>query len=1051
MGGPDRRTVFRRVLLCLALCLTVPLTVGGLAAPAAGSETATWTPTARQKVRPNLRSRLDRDSTARQRVIVVGQPHADRRGMRQLAQSVSGRAFDLLPGFAAEIDRGQVERLTSSDEVQLVQLDGRAHATLDSARHWFGVDATHQAGYVGVAGDASHRSNVAIIDTGIDDSNPELSGAKVVAFQDCTSGGGCFTASPFDDAGHGTHVAGIAAGKGVDPTLQGVAPAVGLVGMKVLDNTGSGFESDIIDAIDRVVVQKDTWHVGVINMSLGVDCGANDPSGNGPPCDGSDALAQAADAAWTAGVTVVVAAGNSGPGIGTVGSPATAHHVISVGIMSDVTPGPSGYSDTPDAGFYLASWSSRGPTSDGRVKPEISGPGVAIRSACSHDASGSEACASASTQSLVLSGTSMASPFVAGTAALMLSADPTLTPDQVLADLQSTAVRWVGDDDPGPAVVSNEAGAGRLDVAAAMTLVAGSTVTGPAVPPHTHVRATLASSGDSATYPIVMADHGSCPLAATLNAPGEGATTPALTLALRQNGSAVSTQGTGGRADVLTKYLAPGTYDLVVTRGGGAGAGVYDLDISGPSPVSSTCGVGVSAFSAVDAGANPASAKPGFTNGDLTLGFTSTPGNTPTSWAVTVDSSTPPPAADPSWHSLASTAFTLSGSDGSHTLYPWLKNAGGDVSSAADAIARAVTITLDTTPPSGIAVTGPAGRVPARATYSASWTTASAGASDRAVVSYTGPPAAVLASDRPTAGSLTAKAPDVEAAATTVRVTVTDSAGNQASGSSSAFRVTGLGGYWADSYGGVHTFGSAPAAGEASRFGVPLARSLATQPTLDGGWLLDGYGGIRAVGAAPNLPPGGPYWSGWDIARDLAVPAARNGGYVLDGYGGVHSFGSVPAVTGAPYFGFDIARRLVLAPGGGGYVLDGYGGVHPFATGGITPAAVSGGPYFGFDIARGLAVQPGPGSTLSGYLLDGYGGVHPLSFAGSPATAAASASGYWSGWDIARGLTFLPDGSGGYVVDGYGGLHPWRSGANGQPPNLPETGYGKTARAVGIR
>ena len=169
-------------------------------------------------------------------------------------------------------------------------------------------------------------------------------------------------------------------------------------------------------------------------------------------------------------------------------------------------------------------------------------------------------------------------------------------------------------------------------------------------------------------------------------------------------------------------------------------------------------------------------------------------------------------------------------------------------------------------------------------------------------------------------------------------------------------------------------------------------------------------------------------------------------GLVLDGWGGLHPFGPGTAkptmsLQGAPYWsGWDIARGLATVPGPsgiqGGYVLDGWGGIHRFGVNGQAkpPAPNAGTPYWkGWDIARDVAVLP---DGSGGYVLDGWGGLHPVGFGGNPAPRSTSFGPYWKGWDIARGVALLDDGTGGYVLDGWGGIHAFAIGTNPKPPPI---------------
>jgi len=255
--------------------------------------------------------------------------------------------------------------------------------------------------------------------------------------------------------------------------------------------------------------------------------------------------------------------------------------------------------------------------------------------------------------------------------------------------------------------------------------------------------------------------------------------------------------------------------------------------------------------------------------------------------------------------------------------------------------------------------------------------------------------------------------------------------------------------YTLEAYGGVNAASSPPLSGSAYWWGWQIARVAHFQPGTNApqsGFVLDGWGGLHAYGA-PGLSETsgalGHYWSGWDIARDFAFLPDGTGGFVLDGYGGLHAFrvngatGPLQAVGNAYWPGWDIARKVVIfADGSGGYTLDGWGGIHPFGINRAAPVAASQiaqtGYWPGWSIARDIVLVPGDGGH-SGYTLDGWGGVHAFHVNGDGSTMPGpiAVSGYWRGWDIARGLWLLPGSAGaGYTLDGWGGLHPF----GGAPP-----------------
>ena len=283
--------------------------------------------------------------------------------------------------------------------------------------------------------------------------------------------------------GHGTFVAGLVGGTGASSgpangypaVYAGMAPNVNLIDLRVLDAFGGGTDSGVIAAIQEAITLKSTYNIRVINMSLGR------PIFESYTLDPVD---QAVEAAWQAGIVVVVAAGNDGrysptDGFGTIGVPANDPAVITVG--ATLTMGTATRVDDE-----IASYSSKGPTAiDHIVKPDLVAPGnhlVSIRDGGSTlDTLYPQFEVFSSNRNskyFVLSGTSMATPLVSGAVALMLQQTPSLTPDQVKARLMKTAWKGFGQFTQSTAdntgiVYSNEYdiftyGAGYLDVDAAL-------------------------------------------------------------------------------------------------------------------------------------------------------------------------------------------------------------------------------------------------------------------------------------------------------------------------------------------------------------------------------------------------------------------------------------------------------------------------------------------------------------------------------------------------------------------------------------------------------
>ncbi len=214
---------------------------------------------------------------------------------------------------------------------------------------------------------------------------------------------------------------------------RGVAPGASLLNAKVLDNRGGGYLSDILAGLDWAASQG----ADVVSLSLGAGFDI---------CDGSDDMSRAVDALMSLGVTVVAAAGNSGGAGGeTIGSPACARDVITVGA-------------TDYEGNGVAGFSSRGPTSDGRIKPDVVAPGEGIIAARARDTDMGQPVSDYYTMA---SGTSMATPHVSGVVALLKQANNDLSPLEIKRILSNSA------EDLGYTIFDQ--GAGQVDAAKAIS------------------------------------------------------------------------------------------------------------------------------------------------------------------------------------------------------------------------------------------------------------------------------------------------------------------------------------------------------------------------------------------------------------------------------------------------------------------------------------------------------------------------------------------------------------------------------------------------------
>ena len=396
------------------------------------------------KLDPILSQRLHQPG--RSRVVIRGTAA----GAATVASSVRGlggrivRELRLVDGLAVDVPNTLLPAIAANPFVERVSVDRPVAGAMERTGATIGASfVRQQLGYDGAG------IGVAIIDSGInaahDDLQPGVTGApRVTRFVDFVNG----RETPYDDYGHGTHVAGIIAGSGYDSSgaRTGIAPGAHLVVLKALDADGRGRISDVIAALDYAVSNKDALGIRVVNMS--VASGVYESYLTDP-------LALAARRAVSAGLVVIAAAGNNGRSplgkaqYAGVTSPGNAPWVLTVGASSHM-----GTEDRGDD--TIAAFSSRGPGAiDYGAKPDIVAPGVGIESLTDpasrlYAASGPNLLAgtvpTASLPYVSLSGTSMSAPVAAGTVALMLQANASLTPNAVKAVLQYTAERRSGYD-----------------------------------------------------------------------------------------------------------------------------------------------------------------------------------------------------------------------------------------------------------------------------------------------------------------------------------------------------------------------------------------------------------------------------------------------------------------------------------------------------------------------------------------------------------------------------------------------------------------------------
>jgi serine protease AprX len=359
---------------------------------------------------------------------------------------LGGRVVRRLPGIdalAIEVPNRVLGTLAANPLVARISHDRPVAAAMDRTSTTIGARAVRDQLHVDGTG-----IGVAVIDSGItpwhDDLGDGAGGQRVTRFVDFVNG----RPAAYDDYGHGTHVAGIIAGNGFDSSgaRTGVAPGVHLIALKVLDAAGQGRISDVIAALDYVVANKDALNIRVVNLSV---------AGGVHESYQTDPLTLAAKRAVSAGIVVVAAAGNNGRGpsgrarYSGVTSPGNAPWVLTVGASSHM-----GTTERDDD--TMAAFSSRGPGAiDYGAKPDLVAPGVGIESladassalyAASNAALLNGTVASSQYPYMSLTGSSMAAPLVTGTIALMLQANPALTPNASKAILQYTAQSYPGHD-----------------------------------------------------------------------------------------------------------------------------------------------------------------------------------------------------------------------------------------------------------------------------------------------------------------------------------------------------------------------------------------------------------------------------------------------------------------------------------------------------------------------------------------------------------------------------------------------------------------------------
>ena len=355
----------------------------------------------------------------------------------------------LVDGFSADVPRSAVSTLGAHPAIEAVtpnsvgRFEEMSYDETSTASSFARTSGASSAWTKGLLGDGV---GVAVIDTGIS-AMPDFAG-RLIQGPDLSGEG-----SSVDRYGHGTVMAGVIGGSGADSagrvggSYTGVAPKSKLVSVKAAGRNGVVDVSTILQAMHWVAAYKNQYNIRVLNLSWGTSSKQSHTL---------DPLNYAVQRLWKMGIVVVVAAGNNGPQAGTVTKPGDDPMVITVGSFDDKQ-------NVDPADDVISSWSSRGPTAAGLRKPDVLAPGRTLIATRSYGSYVEETYPKAhiSPSYIKGSGTSEAAAVVSGLAALMIQANPSLSPDQVKSALMSTAAPITGTS-------ADSQGAGRVNLSAAL-------------------------------------------------------------------------------------------------------------------------------------------------------------------------------------------------------------------------------------------------------------------------------------------------------------------------------------------------------------------------------------------------------------------------------------------------------------------------------------------------------------------------------------------------------------------------------------------------------
>jgi serine protease AprX len=386
------------------------------------------------KIHPNLLNLLQTNREGTVNVIVSKKPNAQ--GVLETAKLLGAKIqsdWEFINTFSAEMKVSMLDELAAHDGVLVINEDSKVISTstgfdatnsADVAEIRNTYNATVKAEHAWAQGVTGKGVTVAVVDSGISRQSANDFGSRFIGHVSLSD-------NVQDNFGHGTHVAGIIAGDGTAShgKYVGIAPGANILSVKYTDNKGMSSEADLVNALQWIYENKDHYNIRVVNISSTVGTNSNYKQ---------SATAAAVELLWASGVVVVVSAGNNGyDSCSTCSAPANDPFVITVGAIDD-----NGTKYLGDD--FQKPWSSKGRTMAGVSKPEIMAPGTNMVSYMPHGSNRNVKPENVVDGSYFkMGGTSMAAPVVSGVVALMLEANPHLTPNQVKWLLQYTGRDYI--------------------------------------------------------------------------------------------------------------------------------------------------------------------------------------------------------------------------------------------------------------------------------------------------------------------------------------------------------------------------------------------------------------------------------------------------------------------------------------------------------------------------------------------------------------------------------------------------------------------------------